>query len=422
MRIAIAIDAMEGKGGGMGVIARESAVQLAERDGIEVMLISAGKENAVVYEENLTKVYFKSLGNEASIGILNRKNTKWLFKLLEEFKPDVVHLHDTAFICYACQYWACKNDVKNILTLHYHPSKATDFGFNEFSSGPTLMISSAVTNTFNNRIYQKADAIFLPNDSIAEDLEKFEYEGRVEIVRNARDLKRFSSSKAIGAESKRLIFIGHLSSRKNQELLVRAMQYLPQFELILVGKALNPAYQETLEKIISDLDLGNVELVGSKPHEKIPQYLAESKYFVSASQMEVQSLVVLESLASGTPVIGLSNETIDQLIDNKVGVRLASEVTPEQFADAILQFDQRAAENYSQYSQNCRDRAQDYSWGKVIPQTLDLYQQITNKKDGVSLVNLLWAGLLALGTVMGFFAFFNMKNNKRKLSQMLTPD
>ena len=46
---------------------------------------------------------------------------------------------------------------------------------------------------------------------------------------------------------------------------------------------------------------------------QIPNYLERAHVFPSASKMEVQSLVVIEALASGTPVVGLSNETIDEL-------------------------------------------------------------------------------------------------------------
>ncbi len=45
--------------------------------------------------------------------------------------------------------------------------------------------------------------------------------------------------------------------------------------------------------------------------------------FVSASKMEVQSLAIIEALASGSPVIGLGNETVDELVDETNGSTVA---------------------------------------------------------------------------------------------------
>jgi len=54
--------------------------------------------------------------------------------------------------------------------------------------------------------------------------------------------------------------------------------------------------------------------MGEIPYHQIPQILEKTHVLVSASKMEVQSLVIIEALTSGTPVVGLANETIDELI------------------------------------------------------------------------------------------------------------
>ena len=61
---------------------------------------------------------------------------------------------------------------------------------------------------------------------------------------------------------------------------------------------------------------------------------------------------ILEALASGTPVIGISNETIDELINGKNGIKLEKDVTPKQFAKTIKKFLDKNDKQYEKASQS----------------------------------------------------------------------
>ncbi len=77
--------------------------------------------------------------------------------------------------------------------------------------------------------------------------------------------------------------------------------------------------------------------------------LAQTHAFVSASKMEVQSLAIIEALASGSPVIGLGNETVDELVDETNGVRLPNDTSAEEFAAAI----RSVCDDRQRRTQNC---------------------------------------------------------------------
>jgi hypothetical protein len=97
---------------------------------------------------------------------------------------------------------------------------------------------------------------------------------------------------------------------------------------------------------------------------------------VSASKMEVQSLVVIEALASGTPVVGLANETVDELVDESVGCRVPSEATPEAFARCVERICALPQSEYDRLCENARRRVETLDWSVVVGRTSDAYEKI----------------------------------------------
>jgi hypothetical protein len=126
--------------------------------------------------------------------------------------------------------------------------------------------------------------------------------------------------------------------------------------------------------------LKNIEFVGQIEHEQIPKFLEEAHVFASASTMEVQSLVVIEALASGTPVVGLSNETIDELVDDQVGARVAKDQKPAEFAKQIEKICSLTPHEYEVMCNSARERVAHLDWSRVVDLTLNSYQELVKTK------------------------------------------
>ena len=88
--------------------------------------------------------------------------------------------------------------------------------------------------------------------------------------------------------------------------------------------------------------------------------------FVSASLQEAQSLIILEALASGTPIVGLSNETIDELVDDTVGIALDTETSPKEFLEHV---------NYEKIAQAAREKANKFNVRSVAKRVKKHYKQ-----------------------------------------------
>jgi glycosyltransferase involved in cell wall biosynthesis len=275
------------------------------------------------------------------------------------------------------------NEVPFVHTTHVLPTKAKDFGASDTIHVPAAILKSSITEyaiqSVLGNFFHNCDALIALNQPALDSIREFGYKGQIFVVPNGRALAHYDHRKFadINLEQKTLAFIGFLSDRKNQFYLLKVLRKLPENYLLkLIGRPLNPEYQVKLEKYIEKNELKNVEFVGQISHEEIPAYLEETHVFVSASTMEVQSLVVIEALASGTPVVGLSNETIDELVDDNVGAWLASDQKPSVFAAQIERVCSLSEDDYQEICQNARNRVSHLDWSNVVDKTIEAYREI----------------------------------------------
>ena len=72
-------------------------------------------------------------------------------------------------------------------------------------------------------------------------------------------------------------------------------------------------------------------------------------------------------------VLGLSNETIDELIDSQVGLRLDRGASPEEFARAARAICETDQESYLRLCRNARERVRSFDWANAIGLTERVY-------------------------------------------------
>jgi glycosyltransferase involved in cell wall biosynthesis len=355
-------------------------------------MLCPSRETGLFKEEDsgLNVFGVRSAGEgEFQMPALSAKTVRTMFDFLDAFSPDVVHAHEPALMGLIGQIWAKMHQVPFVHTSHVLPAKALDFGATDALDMKVLQgsFSESISRRLLTDFYSNCDAIVALNQPALTSLREFGYKGRIFVIPNGRDLDKYAAcaNATIDTAEKMLCFVGYLSERKNQIYLIDAHRHLPEhYELILLGKALKPGYQEQLRQYCGTQDLSNVTLPGQVPHEEIPSYLERTHVFVSASKMEVQSLVVIEALASGTPVVGLSNETIDELVDEEVGCRLPKETTPQQFAASVQRICRLPRPEYEALCQNARKRVSHLDWSNVVDQTVSAYRELMEEKGSIT--------------------------------------
>jgi hypothetical protein len=82
--------------------------------------------------------------------------------------------------------------------------------------------------------------------------------------------------------------------------------------------------------------------------------------------------------------VGLSNETIDELINDEVGVCLAKDIDPKDFANQIERICNLPAEEYQKMCQTARQRVTHLDWSNVVKSTTDAYHEILKTKPSIT--------------------------------------
>jgi glycosyltransferase involved in cell wall biosynthesis len=378
-----------GLGGGEGRVAHELARHFAAQHDV-VLICPAGRTG--LYEEDTgLKVFgIRSAGNgEFQMPALSGKTVRSMIDFLDAFRPDAVHAHEPTLMGLIGQIWAKMNLVPFVHTSHVLPAKVLDFGATDALDVKLFQGSlvESMTRRALTDFYENCDAIIALNLPALRALREFGYQGKVFVIPNGRDLARYAGCAVAdtGTAEKTLSFIGYVSERKNQIFLIDAHQHLPEhYKLLLIGKPLNPDYGRHLRHYCEARGLDNVVFVGQVPHEQIPSHLERTHVFVSASKMEVQSLVVIEALASGTPVVGLSNETTIELVDEEVGCRLPADATPQEFAARVERICTLPQPQYEQLCRDARDRVSHLDWSNVVDQTVAAYRELLEDQPSIT--------------------------------------
>lgn len=387
MKIVFTSIFRSGHGGGAGRVAHELAHHFALDH--EVVIVCPADKNGITEDDAGLLIYgIRSAGDtEFQMPDLSSRAVRQLFDFLDDFQPDIVHAHEPALMGLIGQVWAKMNQVPFVHTTHVLPSKAIEFGTTEAINVPTVFLKNSLTEyaiqSVLGNFFKNCDALIALNQPALESIREFGFEGPIFVVPNGRALAHYNQRRFAdnAAKQKILVFIGFISERKNQSYLIKTLKALPEsYTLRLIGRPLNTEYQTKLERYIQKNDLKNIEFVGQITHEQIPDYLEDAHVFPSASIMEVQSLVVIEALASGTPVVGLSNETIDELVSEDVGAWLAKDQKPAAFAAQIERICNLPPDQYQQLCQNARDRVRHLDWSNIVTQTVEAYQEILNIK------------------------------------------
>jgi glycosyltransferase involved in cell wall biosynthesis len=116
-----------------------------------------------------------------------------------------------------------------------------------------------------------------------------------------------------------ILYAGVLIPRKGVHHLLRAFakvaQEFPEVRLEIVGRDENPEYAEELCQEVLRLGLnGRVSFVGEVPQVELANRMRRSRVFVLPSLSEGLGRVVVEAMATGTPVIGSHVDGIPEIV------------------------------------------------------------------------------------------------------------
>jgi len=160
------------------------------------------------------------------------------------------------------------------------------------------------------------------------------------VIPNVVSTKLFNiNNKQLNNDIPTFIHVSSLIPMKGVDSLIDACKVLVDkclsFKFIIVGG--NGVYLKHVKDKVLGLNMENfVQVTGELSSNEISLLLKRSDFFVLNSDYETFSVVMIEAIASGLPIIAPNNSAIPENLNAKRGV-LLNDRSPEVWAEAIIQ-------------------------------------------------------------------------------------
>ena len=315
-----------GKGGAERFVV-DLCNELAKCDQNDVHLISlAENEDSNSFINDVSEqVHYYSFNkkNGFSLSVIF-KLTKWL----HANKPDIVSTHTNSFeyvlpfriFNHSARFFHTIHSTANTECTNYTVKSVRKVLYKNNWVVP-VTISKNGSETFKD-YYQ------LSNDIIIEN-------GRTSLKTTANYSTLISEYKS-QSNAFLLVHIGRISSEKNQQLLIEAVQYFNKTEkikckLLIIGEVQNESLYDALQKMIDNNKL--IIFLGAK--DNIGDYLSIADAFCLSSDFEGMPISLIEALSVGcntvcTPVGGIKN-----MIEHGVNGFLSIDNTVKSYYEAL---------------------------------------------------------------------------------------
>jgi phosphatidylinositol alpha-mannosyltransferase len=194
-----------------------------------------------------------------------------------------------------------------------------------------------------------------------------------EVIEGPCDLKRFTPGAGRAVESPVFLAVGAFCEpRKGLRVLLRAFRIVkrqvPGASLEISGSLWQK--DDRLDEVPAEIR-SSIRLLGTGSLSDLPELYRRASVTVLPSMWEALGLVLIESLASGTPVVGTRHSGITEVVAEGVGALFdpgtdgSEAVNEEGLAQAMLGALALHADPH--LGERCRAAAQRFSWESVIP-------------------------------------------------------
>jgi glycosyltransferase involved in cell wall biosynthesis len=186
----------------------------------------------------------------------------------------------------------------------------------------------------------------------------------------------------------RLLSVGRLVPRKGYDIIVEALTWLPETELLIAGgagsgDATPDREHDRLIAFAERLGVADrVRLIGQVARADMPALLRSADLVICSPWYEPFGIVPLEAMACGVPVVASAvGGMLDTVVDSVTGALVTPRdpVALAEVVGALLESPSRRTEFARAGLERVRSR---YSWDQVAADTAAVYQQ-TVRRQGV---------------------------------------
>lgn len=283
---------------------------------------------------------------------------------INDFAPDIVHLHTEFGIGYFGMNWALHHKVPLVYTLH---TMYDDYVY-YIAPRPFIPAARSLSHRFFSRYIKNCDAITGPSMKCQEYVDAVGQHRTVHIIPNPVELDKFAPGSVsagqiaavrqkhnLPADCDYALFVGRLGREKSADVLIdhwaKAVGPEDKLKLLIVGDGpVRPELMAQAERLgVTD----RVIFPGKVMHDEIPPYLALGSLYATASLSDTNSISMLEGMASGLPVLQLYDPINgDQIEEGVNGFTFRDTAELKQKLDAWRALSPEAKEHLAETTRN----------------------------------------------------------------------
>ncbi|MGJ8455128.1 glycosyltransferase family 4 protein [Pseudothermotoga sp. U03pept] len=208
-----------------------------------------------------------------------------------------------------------------------------------------LTPSAKSVEEFSAWFCNMVNRVIAPTEKIEKELLRYGVIKPIHVIPTGMDVELFEAPNefdirerhGIDKRTKILLFVGRLAKEKNVAFIVDLFRTLLKrrydLHLMIVGDG---PERSSLLHMVREFGIDSrVTFTGYMSRSRLANYYRQADLFVFGSESETQGLVVLESLAAGTPVVAVAKMGIADVLVEGQGALLVKEPVLEEFVERV---------------------------------------------------------------------------------------
>ena len=297
---------------------------------------------------------------------------KKIMRVIDDFKPDVVHMNNINFqLTPSIIYGIKKKGVPVVQTVHDYQMICPNhllYNFDQNTPCEKCVNGSYVSCIKNKCIhgslvksilgalearfysllkpYKKVDLFVCPSNFLEKKLLSANgyYKSKTKTIHNFINKEKFSNNDL--KEGDYILFVGRLSKEKGIENIKGTAELLPEYTFVVAG---NGPDEELLK------DVQNIKLAGFLTGDELTELMGSAKVLLLPSVCyENCPLSILEAHSLGVPVVTMNSGGMAELVKNGVTGTLVNEPTPTGIAQKLKETIENE-DYYKTLKENCKN-------------------------------------------------------------------
>lgn len=264
-------------------------------------------------------------------------------RYIARVKPDVVHIQNHYLVAKAAAKSALKRDIPTVGTNHFMPENLV-----YYLHLPQSLEQPMVMAGWRHfaQTYRQLDRITTPTKTAADHIESLPLGLRLTPISCGIDLQRFHAKHdgeylrakyGIPNGRRIMLYVGRLDKEKRIEDIVRALPLIAkkvdaQFFIAGTGKR-----GKQIARLATQLGVQDrVTLAGFVSDEDLPNLYRLAQVFIMAGIAELQSIVTMEAMASGLPIVAVNANALPELVHDGQNGFLFTDGDTEELARSAI--------------------------------------------------------------------------------------